>query len=186
MQQRYPYQHLWPDTARRPLLGFAAWSGTGKTTLLEAVIPRLRQAGTRVALVKHAHHDFDVDYPGKDSYELRKAGADQVLVTSAERWALIRERPATRDPILAEEIARLEQDSFDLLLVEGFRHERFPKIELLRDPGASASPLFRNDDAIIAVAAPDGLAMDTTLPRLSLDSPGMVARFILEHIMQAQ
>ncbi len=183
---RYPYQSLWPQTCRRPIIGFAAWSGTGKTTLLEAVIPRLREAGLRLALVKHAHHAFDVDHPGKDSYQLRKAGADQVLVTSGSRWALMREREEERDPILAEEIARLDQDSVDLLLVEGFRGERFPKIELLRETGRDRPPLFHNDDAIIAVATTANHPLDTALPRLSMNDPDGVARFILQEIAGAR
>lgn len=183
---RYPYQSLWPHTCRRPLVGFAAWSGTGKTTLLEAVIPRLREAGLRLALVKHAHHAFDVDHPGKDSHKLRKAGADQVLVTSGQRWALMRERETERDPVLAEEIARLDQDSIDLLLVEGFRHERFPKIELLRETGQDRPPLFHSDDAIIAVATAGPQPLDTTLPQLSMNDPDGVARFILREIAEAR
>lgn len=183
---RYPYQALWPQTCRRPLVGFAAWSGTGKTTLLEAVIPRLREAGLRLALVKHAHHAFDVDHPGKDSHKLRKAGADQVLVTSGQRWALMQEREEERDPVLAEEIARLDQDSIDLLLVEGFRSEQFPKIELLRETGRDRPPLFHSDDAIIAVATAGDQQVDTALPQLSMDDPDGVARFILREIAGAR
>lgn len=180
---QYPHQALWPDTAQRPLLGFAAWSGTGKTTLLKAVIPLLRQAGIRLALIKHAHHEFDVDTPGKDSHILRKAGADQVLITSGRRWALMQERPQGRDPRLAEELARLDQSSVDLILIEGFRHERFPKIELIRDPGGDRPPLFLKDDSIVAVAAPDQLPLECPLPRLPLDGPEAVARFILDRIV---
>ena len=179
---QYPHQALWPDTAQRPLLGFAAWSGTGKTTLLKAVIPLLRQAGIRLALIKHAHHEFDVDTPGKDSHTLRKAGADQVLITSGRRWALMQERPEPRDPRLEEELARLDQTSIDLILIEGFRHERFPKIELIRNPGGDRPSLFLQDDSIVAVAAPDELPLECRLPRLPLDCPEAVTRFILDRI----
>ena len=179
----YPYQTLWPATAQRPLLGFAAWSGTGKTTLLKAVIPLLRQSGLRLALIKHAHHDFDVDVPGKDSHTLRKAGADQVLITSGRRWALMQERPEIRDPRLEEEIARLDQSGIDLILVEGFRHERFPKIELIRKPAGDRPPLFLQDDSIVAIATPDQLELECSLPRLPLDHPETVTRFILDQIV---
>ena len=179
----FPYQALWPTTAQRPMVGFAAWSGTGKTTLLKAVIPQLRRAGIRLALIKHAHHEFDVDIPGKDSHTLRKAGADQVLITSGHRWALMQERPEPRDPRLHEEIARLNQTSIDLILVEGFRHERFPKIELMRERHDDRPPLFHHDDSIVAVAAPEHMALDSPLPRLPLDDPDTVTRFILDRIV---
>lgn len=186
MHPCHPYTALWPATARCPLLGFAAWSGTGKTTLLKAVIPRLRDAGLRLALIKHAHHAFDVDVPGKDSHTLRKAGAEQVLVTSGNRWALMRERPQYREPDLAEELARLDQDAVDLVLVEGFRHERFPKIELLREVDDMRPPLFQQDEAIIAVAAPSTMPLDTALPRLCLDDADAVAAFIRDHVVAAR
>lgn len=185
-QREYPYQALWPATAERPLLGFAAWSGTGKTTLLKGVIPRLRQAGLHLALIKHAHHAFDVDVPGKDSHTLRKAGADQVLITSGTRWALMCERTTPREPLLHEELARLDQSAVDLVLVEGFRHERFPKIELIRTPGAGRPLLHQHDDSVIAVAAPERMVLETALPRLSLDDPDAVARYIISDIVTAR
>ena len=110
-----------------PVLGFAAYSGTGKTTLLVKLIPLLKQQGIRTALVKHAHHDFDIDIPGKDSYELRKAGADQVLVASDKRRALITEMTAPAEPRLDELINELELDMIDLVLVVSgwaVRHRR--------------------------------------------------------------
>ncbi|MFO7857619.1 MAG: molybdopterin-guanine dinucleotide biosynthesis protein B [Ectothiorhodospiraceae bacterium] len=173
---------MWPDTARVPLLGFAAWSGTGKTTLLRRVIPLLRADGLRLALIKHAHHAFDVDTPGKDSHTLRKAGADQVLVTSDRRWALMVERPPDDVLSLREELARLDQDSADLVLVEGFRHESFPKLELLRPAGDEREPLHVNDASIIAVAAPGGMRTSDALPRLPLDEPQSVAAFIRDRV----
>jgi molybdopterin-guanine dinucleotide biosynthesis protein MobB len=119
-----------------PLLGFAAYSGTGKTTLLEQLIPELNQANIRVAMVKHTHHEkFDIDKPGKDSYRLRKAGAEQMLVASAKRWALMVEHPAQatlNEPDLFELLPHLDLSKADLILVEGFKHENISKIELHR------------------------------------------------------
>ncbi|MDA3868824.1 MAG: molybdopterin-guanine dinucleotide biosynthesis protein B, partial [Gammaproteobacteria bacterium] len=102
------------DKFKKPVLGFAAYSGTGKTTLLVKVLPLLRARGLRVAMIKHAHHDFDIDQPGKDSYELRKAGAEQMLIASSYRRALMTETPAGTEPQLAELMAELNLESLDL------------------------------------------------------------------------
>ncbi len=141
-----------------PLLGFAAFSGTGKTTLLELLIPELNQANIRIAMVKHTHHDkFDIDKPGKDSYRLRKAGAEQVLVASANRWALMVEhsdayRKQHPEPELFDLLPHLNLEQTDLILVEGFKHEQIAKIELHRP--ALQKPLLHPDDQdIIAIAS---------------------------------
>jgi len=115
-----------------PLLGFAAFSGTGKTSLLEKLIPELRAAGVRPALIKHSHHCFDVDQKGKDSYRLRKAGADQVLLASDVRLALMIEKVDQKQTELANLIPYIDTQVCDLILVEGFRDQPFPKIELHR------------------------------------------------------
>ena len=159
-----------------PVLGFAAYSGTGKTTLLVKLIPLLKQQGIRTALVKHAHHDFDIDIPGKDSYELRKAGADQVLVASDKRRALITEMTAPAEPRLDELINELELDMIDLVLVEGFRHVPFPKIELHR-PSLNKDLIFPSDSSVIAVVSDD--VVDTELPRLDINQPEQLVRFIV-------
>src|SRR3990172_697023 len=112
------------------MIGFAAWSGTGKTTLLKKLLPLLRKRGLRVGVVKHAHHDFDIDVPGKDSYELRKAGATHVLVGSRKRWALVVEAGLEEDPSLATLLSHLATDDIDLILVEGLKPERIPNIHL--------------------------------------------------------
>ncbi|HFQ14122.1 MAG TPA: molybdopterin-guanine dinucleotide biosynthesis protein B, partial [Gammaproteobacteria bacterium] len=118
-------------TRSTPLLGFVAFSGTGKTTLLRQLIPLLKARGLKIGLIKHAHHRFDIDIPGKDSYELRKAGADRVLVASQQRWAMVSETPQQDgDPALADMLAHIDKDDLDLILVEGFKHARFPKLEL--------------------------------------------------------
>lgn len=140
-----------------PLIGFAAFSGTGKTTLLEQLIPELNQANIRVAMVKHTHHDkFDIDHPGKDSYRLRKAGAEQMLVASSKRWALMVENSNAYqekhlEPDLYELLPHLDQQKTDLILVEGFKHEGISKIELHR-PKLGKPLLYPNDPDIIAIA----------------------------------
>ena len=166
------------NTETAPVLGFAAYSGTGKTTLLVALIPLLRQKGLRVALIKHAHHDFDIDTPGKDSYELRKAGASQVVVASARRMAYIRESEPVGDPPLEDLINTLDTGHVDLVLVEGFRHVPFPKIELHR-PALKHDLIFPGDASVIAVASDE--AVDTGgLPRLDINNPEDVMRFIID------
>ncbi|MFN5746125.1 MAG: molybdopterin-guanine dinucleotide biosynthesis protein B [Methylococcaceae bacterium] len=161
-----------------PLLGFAAWSGTGKTTLLACLIPLLKARGLRVGLIKHAHHDFDIDHPGKDSFKLRQAGASPVLVCSARRRALMTEHPEPVEPTLAGELACLDQTGLDLLLIEGFKREAFPKIELHR-PALGKPLLFPDDPAIIAIATEADVQLTTGLPRLDINQPQAVAEFIL-------
>jgi len=165
-------------TFSKPVLGFAAFSGTGKTTLLIRLIPLLEQRGVRVALIKHAHHDFEIDKPGKDSYELRKAGARQVLVASDRRSALISENAPPREPLLDDLVARLVLDSVDLVLVEGFRHVPFPKIELHR-PSLKHPLLCHEDTSIIAIATDFPVNVDP-LPLLDLNNTIMIAEFILD------
>jgi molybdopterin-guanine dinucleotide biosynthesis protein B len=164
-----------------PLIGFAAFSGTGKTTLLLRLVPRLKAAGLRIAVVKHAHHAFQMDQPGKDSYRLRAAGADEMLVAGRCRFAWIRECPEQqREPTLREALSILDPSGLDLVLVEGFKAEAFPKIELHR--AATGRPLlFPRDPDIVAIASDGGpLAEDPgTLPQFSLDRPDEIADFIL-------
>jgi molybdopterin-guanine dinucleotide biosynthesis protein MobB len=167
-----------------PVLGFAAYSGTGKTTLLTQLIPLLREQGIRIAMVKHAHHRFDVDLPGKDSYELRKAGATQMLICSRHRFALMTDLEEDQEPVLSEYLDHLDTDAADLVLVEGFKAESFPKIELHR-PSLGKDLIFPNDEYIIAIAtdAPD--AIETDLPLLPLNQPQLIAEFILNWIEQS-
>ncbi|MBV7299537.1 bifunctional molybdopterin-guanine dinucleotide biosynthesis adaptor protein MobB/molybdopterin molybdotransferase MoeA [Enterovibrio paralichthyis] len=158
-----------------PVLGFAAFSGTGKTTLLEQLIPLLVESGIRIAMVKHAHHDFDVDKPGKDSFRLRKAGAEQMLISSRRRHALMTET-ADGEYSLNQLLNRLDQTRADLVLVEGFKHERFPKIELHRE--TLGKPwLFPDDSNIVAVACDSQPA--TALPRLDINNITAIRDFIL-------
>jgi len=168
------------NTYNVPVLGFAAYSGTGKTTLLVKLIPLLKEKGIRVALIKHAHHDFDIDIPGKDSYQLRRAGADQVLVASDKRRALIKEVADNTGPQLDELINELDLDIVELVLVEGFRHVPFPKIELHR-PSSGKDLNFPHDANVIAVAS-DELIDTGELPLLDINKPGDIAMFIREWV----
>lgn len=161
---------------KKPVLGFAAYSGTGKTTLLVKLLPLLKARGLRIAMIKHAHHDFDIDKPGKDSYELRKAGADQMLIASDKRWALITESGKVAEPKLEELIDRLKLDDVDLVLVEGFRHLPFSKIELHR-PSTGKDLIFPQDENVIALATDE--VIDTgRLPLLDINQPQAIADFI--------
>ena len=162
-----------------PLLGFCAYSGTGKTTLLTRLIPILNRQGLKIGLVKHAHHRFDIDHPGKDSYELRKAGACEMLVASAKRWALVHEsQERTGDPVLEELLPHLSLEELDLVLVEGFKHESLPKIELHR-PSLGKPYLFPNVPGIIALATDLAPREDIEIPVLDLNKINEIAEFIM-------
>ena len=162
-----------------PVLGFAAYSGTGKTTLLEKILPLLNARRIRAGVIKHAHHTFEIDHEGKDSYRLRKAGAKQMLIGSARRWALVVETDTPKKSSLNDFIQRLEYNDLDLILVEGFKPERIPKIELVRP--ALGHPLFYPEDkSIIAVATDAGLPVTTTLPVLNINDAEEVTGFIMQ------
>lgn len=171
-----------------PLLGFVAYSGTGKTTLIEQVIPLLRKHNVRVGLIKHAHHQFDIDIPGKDSYRLRQAGAEQVLIASRKRKALIIENFSNQpEPDLAQCIQNLQIDNLDIILVEGFKHEKFTKIELHRESATTKDNktwLYEHDPDIIAVATDTLLPSHTPLKQLDINNPEDVAKFVLDFIGQ--
>ena len=132
------------------VIGLAGWSGAGKTTLMRRLIPALRGRGLRVSTVKHAHHSFDIDRPGKDSWEHRQAGAEEVLVASAARWALMHELRDEAEPGLAALLAQMR--AVDLILIEGYKRESHPKIEVYRAANAKP-PLHPGDPTIVAVAA---------------------------------
>ncbi len=148
--------------------------------MLKQLIPLLKQTGLKVGAIKHSHHSFDVDHPGKDSFELRAAGATPVMITSSKRRAIIMERETPQEPSLAEELAHLEDSGLDLILVEGFKHEHYPKIELHR-PALGKPLLFPDDDSIIALATEDPKPGDCLpIPRLDLNDPRQIADFILD------
>ena len=160
-----------------PLLGIAAWSGTGKTTLLEALLPRLAERGLRVAVIKHAHHTFDVDQPGKDSHRLRQAGAAPMLVASRERLAMMMETPGQQEPDLARLVALVATQAPDLVLVEGFKAWPLPKLELHRP--ALGKPLrVAEDPWVRAVACDVPLALPEGVEALDLNDHEALADWI--------
>lgn len=156
------------------VIGFAGWSGCGKTTLVEQVIPLLTDRGLKVSLIKHAHHAFEIDHPQKDSYRHRHAGCGEVLVTSATRWAMMHELRDEEEPTLYQALARLSP--CDLVLVEGFKREAIPKIEVYR-PENGKPLLYLEDPHIIALASATRLT--DSLPWLDLNQPAVVADFIV-------
>lgn len=156
------------------VIGIAGYSGSGKTTLIEKVIPVLVAAQLRVSLVKHAHHEFEVDQPGKDSYRHRHAGCTEVLVSSSRRWALMHELRGADEPKLAEQLKHLSP--CDVVLVEGYKAEPIPKIEVHHS--ASRAPLlFPQDPKVVAIATDEPL--DTRLPQLDVNDAEAVAGFII-------
>ncbi|WP_052284156.1 molybdopterin-guanine dinucleotide biosynthesis protein MobB [Kluyvera genomosp. 1] len=160
-----------------PLLAVAAWSGTGKTTLLKKLIPELCAHGIRPGLIKHTHHNMDVDKPGKDSYELRKAGAAQTLVASKQRWALMTETLEEQELDLGWLVSRMDASKLDLVLVEGFKHEAVAKILLFREAaGHSVSDLVI-DEHTIAVAS--DTVLDVGVPVLNLNELPEIVAFIV-------
>lgn len=168
------------DVSIPPMVGLAAFSGTGKTTLLLQLIPLLTGTGLKLAVVKHAHHSFDVDEPGKDSFEIRKAGAAQTLVASQRRWALMTEHSQPREPQLQELVQQLDTSHLDLIVVEGFKQEHFPKIELRRK-GLDHPPLYTRDPSVIALATDEGdVRLQRPLPLLDINQPAQIAHFILK------
>ena len=159
------------------IFGFAGSRGRGNTTLIEKLIPLFTARGLKVSLIKHAHHTFDVDTPGKDSYRHRHAGCAQVLVTSSRRWVLMHELRGASEPDLNEQLMHLSP--CDLVLVEGFKHDPIPKIEVYRAV-VGESLLHPHDTNIVAIASDTPL--DTHLPQLDLNQPPQIAAFMLKHL----
>jgi len=159
------------------IFGLAGWSGSGKTTLLTGIIPELTARGLAVSTIKHAHHAFDIDRPGKDSWRHRQAGAREVMVASSRRWAIMHELRDAPEPSLDELVARMSP--VDLLLVEGFKHHPHPKLEVHR-PLLGKPLLYPEDPWVVAIAADEPLA--APIPLLPLGDPAAVAAFIADHL----
>jgi molybdopterin-guanine dinucleotide biosynthesis protein B len=157
------------------IIGLAGWSGAGKTTLVAHVLPALARRGLRVSTVKHAHHAFEIDQPGKDSFIHRKAGAFEVLVASSERYAIMRDLRGEPEPSLAEHLARLTP--VDLVIVEGFKRDAIPKIEIFRE--ANGKPLLHPQDPAIVALASDLADPPGHLPHAKLDDVAGVADLVL-------
>ncbi|MFT3719796.1 molybdopterin-guanine dinucleotide biosynthesis protein B [Pseudorhodoferax sp.] len=163
------------------VVGFAGYSGAGKTTLIERLIPLLKARGETVSVIKHAHHGFDIDQPGKDSWRHRQAGAQEVIVASSHRLALLREYPAGQAPTAHGLIAELRR-GVDWVLVEGFKHEDLPRIEVRR-AGDARPARYPADPQVRAVAtdAPRGLQPPPACPVLDLDDPAALARWLADN-----
>ena len=164
-----------------PILGFVAASGTGKTTLLKNLIALFKTNNYRLAVIKHSHHDFEIDKPGKDSYELRTAGADQMLIASKHRWALISENHCKDNDVdLNTLLHHLDQRKLDLILVEGFKYEHYPKIELFRGAHNQTS-LATSDPDIIAIATDAPHDIDDKMKCLDLNNTEQLFKFIIQY-----
>lgn len=166
----------------KPVIGLSAYSGSGKTTLLEKIIPIFKLHNLNVAVIKHAHHSFDIDHPEKDSYKIRKSGARQILISSQKRWAMIHENvPDGIELSLQEALQRITVEAIDFVLVEGFKTAAIAKIEIHR-PALGKPLIAENDENIIAIATDEPEKIDTSLPLLELNAPEKIARFIEKFI----
>lgn len=158
------------------IFGFCGWSGSGKTTLVEAVIPLLTERGLKISVIKHAHHKVDIDKPGKDSYRFRDAGASEVILASAQRWALMHELRGDSEPELEELVRHVSP--CDLVLVEGYKSAGLPKVEVHR-PSLGKPLLYSGYQDVVAIASDVALAVE--LPVLNLNDPPAIASFVLHH-----
>lgn len=169
----------------KPIIGLCAYSGSGKTTLLEKLIPVFNSCNQKVAVIKHAHHTFDIDHPEKDSYKIRKAGAQQILISSPKRWALIYENTSSESELsLQEALNQINIDNIDFVIVEGFKDSPIPKIEIHRP--ALGKPLISSSDShVIAIATDDTSKVSSSLPLLNLNDPSQIAEFIKNFIFRS-
>ncbi len=174
------------ESRQHAVIGFAAYSGTGKTTLLSGVIPVLRRRGLRIGMIKHAHHKFNVDTPGKDSHEFRKAGAEQVLIASTDRVAWIKEQAGTRtEPRLSDLVEFYSDQQLDLIIVEGFKQEPFAKIEVHR--ASRRTPLLSvSDEHVIAVATDSPQSLNVGVEVLNLNDYEEIADFVLRQVAEGR
>ena len=159
------------------IFGVAGWSGSGKTTLMVALLPALIARGISVSTMKHAHHGFDIDTPGKDSYEHRRAGATEVMIASGRRWALMHELPDTPEPEMEDLITRMTP--VDLLIVEGYKTHKHDKLEVHRP--ANGKPLLCHDDDRVVAVASDAPIDELKVPLLDLNDVSAVVDFVVDH-----
>ncbi|MGE5145958.1 MAG: molybdopterin-guanine dinucleotide biosynthesis protein B [Candidatus Eiseniibacteriota bacterium] len=160
------------------IVGLAGWSGSGKTTLVVRLLPEMVRRGLKVSTLKHAHHEFDIDQPGKDSYEHRRAGALEVMVSSTRRWALMHEHRGAAEPA-PEELIR-HMTPVDLLIIEGFKHHAHPKLEIFRRE--VGKPLLSPDDPYIFAVASDGPVPEAPVPVIDLHDAKAIADAIVERL----
>ena len=166
----------------KPIIGFSAYSGSGKTTLLEKLIPIFTKRKLKVAVIKHAHHSFDIDHPEKDSYKIRKAGAQQILISSQKRWAIIHEHENEDSELnLQQALEQLSVDNIDFVIVEGFKSAPISKIEIHR-PVLGKPLISAKDNFIIAIATDDPNNIETSLPLLDLNDAAQIARYIEQNL----
>jgi molybdopterin-guanine dinucleotide biosynthesis protein B len=161
------------------VFGLAGWSGSGKTTLVVDLIPEISSRGLTVSTMKHTHHRFDIDRPGKDSFNHREAGAQEVMIASSTRWALMQELRDKPEPDIQELISHMSP--VDLVLIEGFKSYPHPKIEVYR-PSIGKPVLFKDDPSVVAMATNEAMTMDINIPLLDLDDIVSIADYILAHV----
>ena len=167
----------------KPIIGFSAYSGSGKTTLLEKLIPIFTKRKLKVAVIKHAHHSFDIDHPEKDSYKIRKAGAQQILISSQKRWAMIHEHETENSELsLQQALDQISVDNIDFVIVEGFKSAPISKIEIHR-PSLGKPLISAKDNFFIAIATDDPSNIDTALPLLDLNDTSQIAHYIEQNLL---
>ena len=165
----------------KKIIGFAAFSGTGKTTLIKKIVSILSKKKYTVSVIKHAHHNFDLDQPGKDSYEIRKSGAENILISSEKRWALIHENKNNQELSLEDLLNILGNIDSDIILVEGFKKENFPKIELYREE-IGKDILFYNDKNIVAFATDVDIKIEQNIEKLDINDPQQIVDYIIKFL----
>ena len=165
----------------KKVIGFAAYSGAGKTTLIKKVVKILKELSYKVSVIKHAHHNFDTDLPGKDSYEIRASGAENMLVSSSKRWALIHENNNNSELKLTDLLNILKNIDSDIILVEGFKSENFPKIELYRKE-TGKELLCRSDKNIVAIATDSNINTGKNIKILDINNPTQIVDYIIEYL----
>lgn len=169
----------------KPIIGFSAYSGSGKTTLLEKLIPILSVRKLRVAVIKHAHHSFDIDHPEKDSYKIRKAGAQQILISSQKRWAMIHEHvDEVSELSLSEALQHISVKNIDFVIVEGFKSAPIAKIEIHR-PSLDKPLISATDKYVVAVATDEPSKIKSNLPLLDLNDTEMIADYIEQFLINS-